>query len=709
MWKQIKFFLLVFTPLLLLFPSHLAFALTPDQPTTANTIRVSTTGVDAGSCGSEAFPCRSLQYAVGKAYSGDIILVAAGTYTYSGVGLSSLCYQYTFRPSVVCVVDKHLTIRGGYSNSNWQTPDPEANLTIIDGQNANRGVTLVGTNSTIPRASLSLEGFTIRNGLAQGATSGEFWQISGYGGGIFVGSAPFTFKKLIIQNNRAQGGNTNVASGGVGTGGGLAVTSIPSGSSGSMENVVFTGNQAIGGQGNNSGGCGHGGGFYFWSALINGSYITLTDNRAQAGNTNGNGDLADGLGGGGVAHFDSRVYLQHLTATGNQAIGGNAAVKAGSAFGGAFWLENALDFNLSDAILEQNSAIGGNGQNGGLGGGGGIMSDRAQVTLDGVSIIANTARGGNGTATKGSVGGGGFYATRFSGYSTISIHNSIIADNYIEMGSGPGDPSGGGGGLWLQGVQVDIAHTTIAGNRMNSLLYHGIALRLLNDAAPTPTTLNISNSAITDHINANPSQSTIHVKTYNTINFNRVILANNTNDTGGSGNFNGMATILYPSSAGYIAPNSPYYNFHIAQDSAAKDQAVSSSIVVDIDGEVRPYASASDIGADEYRPFPLSVGPMDQKLWVNWITASTLFQGGVDHYTITVICSPGASPPNEVDCSQTVDVGLSTSITLTGLTNFNNYTITIQAMGNTGSTIATSNSVTSAPTNIFEYLPLVLH
>jgi hypothetical protein len=52
-------------------------------------------------------------------------------------------------------------------------------------------------------------------------------------------------------------------------------------------------------------------------------------------------------------------------------------------------------------------------------------------------------------------------------------------------------------------------------------------------------------------------------------------------------------------------------------------------------------------------------------------------------------------------------MGLSTSITLTGLTNFKNYTTTIQAIGDTGSEIAVSNSVTSAPTNIFEYLPFV--
>ncbi|MDD2695466.1 MAG: hypothetical protein PHD58_06055, partial [Anaerolineales bacterium] len=37
----------------------------------ASTLRVSPTGTDASACGSEASPCRTIQYAVNKAASGD--------------------------------------------------------------------------------------------------------------------------------------------------------------------------------------------------------------------------------------------------------------------------------------------------------------------------------------------------------------------------------------------------------------------------------------------------------------------------------------------------------------------------------------------------------------------------------------------------------------------------------------------------------------
>ena len=138
----------------------------PVQATTLATTRyVAQSGIDTGNCSSSASPCKTIQYAVNQAISSDTILVAEAIYHVNqSVDPCSLLVNNSIGKdgrAVVCIVDKTLNILGGYSQSNWQTANPIANLTIIDGQNARRGVCLIGYNST--NISLDMEGFTIQN------------------------------------------------------------------------------------------------------------------------------------------------------------------------------------------------------------------------------------------------------------------------------------------------------------------------------------------------------------------------------------------------------------------------------------------------------------------------------------------------------------------------------------------------------------------
>ena len=71
---------------------------------------------------------------------------------------------------------------------------------------------------------------------------------------------------------------------------------------------------------------------------------------------------------------------------------------------------------------------------GGYGLGGGILSDKSQVTLDRVKIVKNTALGGNSTSSsgkRGATGGGGGYLTSFSstGSYLANLTNCLIAEN----------------------------------------------------------------------------------------------------------------------------------------------------------------------------------------------------------------------------------------------------------------------------------------
>ena len=105
-------------------------------------------GQDSSNCGGgSGTPCKSIQAAVQQAKSGDTIRVAGsagGTvYTYPG---SSSCESETGAPAVLCVFKKQLTIRGGYQAGRWDSSDPAANLTIIDGQGRYRGVFVLSYN-----------------------------------------------------------------------------------------------------------------------------------------------------------------------------------------------------------------------------------------------------------------------------------------------------------------------------------------------------------------------------------------------------------------------------------------------------------------------------------------------------------------------------------------------------------------------------------
>jgi len=123
---------------------------------------VATTGADSNSCALPAAPCRTINAAIGKAASGDIIFVATGTYA-GGVSLS-----------------KHLTLSGGW-DSTFAT---QSGSSVVDGQNTYVGVAVsYGANTVIDR-------FTIRNGN------------SGSGGGISLAGA-LTLRNSTVTENTA--------------------------------------------------------------------------------------------------------------------------------------------------------------------------------------------------------------------------------------------------------------------------------------------------------------------------------------------------------------------------------------------------------------------------------------------------------------------------------------------------------------------------
>lgn len=93
----------------------------------------------AGDCGG-ASPCyATIQGAVHDAEAEDTIKIAGGVYTDVN--------NYGGREQTV-YVDKFLDFRGGYTVTNWVTPNPSANPTILDAVDNDREVVPLPISST---------------------------------------------------------------------------------------------------------------------------------------------------------------------------------------------------------------------------------------------------------------------------------------------------------------------------------------------------------------------------------------------------------------------------------------------------------------------------------------------------------------------------------------------------------------------------------
>ncbi len=573
----------------------------------ASTILVSTTGTDSVGCGTGSQPpCRSIQYAVNKAVSGDTLLVAAGTYTYTG---TDPCTSLNTR-SVVCFMDKQLTILGGYSTSNWSTADPVANPTIIDGGSQYRGVAIQHVSGV---ASLNMEGFTIQNGKAVGLPVGNVYSGHAFGAGMYAALGSVNLKNMIFNNNIATGGsNASIAQAGWAFGGGLAIQGPNSGTS-TLENISFTNNQAVGGSGYDGGGNGMGGGLMIVAAAVTADELTLTNNLAKGGNTNGNACGANpaggGFGGAMSIQYHTDVHLSHVTATNNQSFGGNSAGSAscgGHGIGGSLFIEEAT-VGFSDSIFQANLATGGTGTSrGGIGWAGGIYTERVNLTLDRVQIVANTATSGGSTGGRaGAVGGGGALMAAWDGGNyRATMTNCLYADNKAVMGSPGSYNNGGGGAIFVMGIAAEITHSTFVHNQ----LLNGVSLGqgILVMAAPLPNgsqkqgSANIKYSIFTDHTNSYPWNNSAVEILGSTGSLSYVWFGNNTNNTNLPAGTPTDHIWTSSNSAGYTAPAAPDYDYHLLADSPVIDLADGSTTSVDLDLISRPAGIKPDLGSYEY-------------------------------------------------------------------------------------------------------------
>ena len=248
-----------------------------------------------------------VQAAVDAASPGDVIKVAG---TCIGVNERAGLRQQVY-------LDKSITLRGGYTTTNWLVSAPEANPTTLDALGAGRVVYVTGATSP------TIEGLHITGGDATGL-GGLPWDWDA-GSGVYVISATATINHNWVYDNNASG--EYVIGGGV---------FLQNNTSAMSDNTIFNNTARYGGgiltlassstldhntiMSNTARG---GGGVALWG-LFEGAKMTITANIVK-------GNTASDIGGGMSVGAPGSTLINNIITDNAAGVSGSGLYIDGSA------------------------------------------------------------------------------------------------------------------------------------------------------------------------------------------------------------------------------------------------------------------------------------------------------------------------------------------------------------------------------------------
>ncbi len=584
---------------------------------------VATTGSDTTDCTDSANPCATLQYAVDQAGVGDEVRVAGGEYT--GVnnhgGLSQMVY-----------ISKTITVRGGYTVTNWMDSDPNLYPTTLDAQGQGRVIYISGLVSP------TVEGLQITGGNAMGLGEKSPKGDSIGGGGIYViTSTAKIVNNEIISNTAGSGGGISVWESNSwiysntivnNSGGGLALVSSTS---------IVQGNTI---SGNTSFSLGGGllAGYSQLSIISN----NITNNQADRGggiyvgiNSDGTSIIGNNIssnigedGGGGIYVDQSNVTISANTINSNTISSTGFVEHGGGIFisANAYTItQNTISYNMnnsdftgvgggvyvgynSNGLFSKNMFVGneafrnGGGvyiESGGIISANHFISNTSDEYGGGLYIGSDSYIFGNHFETNSSHFGGGMFNA-----GSNTIENNVFTNNTAYLGGGLAVTAGenfiinnliiqneatvSGAGLLLFESTGHLIHNTLAQN------VGGNAGLTIGGGFPSASAY-ITDTIIVSH--------TVGIfvggSFFQDSAFLEATLWGNETNWAGPGIITTGTINFYGDPAFIDTANSDY---HIGPNSIAIDSGINANISTDIDGDMRPVGAGFDIGADEF-PF----------------------------------------------------------------------------------------------------------